>query len=225
MGFFSRLTGAAVVVIVAATGYQYLKTHNVSPEVNALPLLELPHLSLPHLVLPVAGGLDAGATEHFSPAENLERLETSELRAAAQKDRQSNRSLDVAMYAFTSREVAQLLIEVADQGTVLRIYRDGEEYENEERNATRFGESSTTRMFRIHKNIHVRVKPASRSDLMHLKAWSDGHVLREGSANWSPAALLRQDNNIRFTTNPAEIRAFTTIFESIWNRPENTVIQ
>jgi phosphatidylserine/phosphatidylglycerophosphate/cardiolipin synthase-like enzyme len=187
MGFFSRLTGAAVVVVVAAEGYQYLRTHNLSPELNLLPPLALPHLSLPDLGLPVAGGLNA-ATEHFSPAENLERLETSELRAAAQKARQANRSLDVAMYAFTDRAVAQLLIEEADKGTVVQLYRDGEQYENEESNAVRFGESSTTRMFRIHRNIHVRVKPASRSDLMHLKAWSDGHELREGSANWSPAA-------------------------------------
>jgi hypothetical protein len=37
--------------------------------------------------------------------------------------------------------------------------------------------------------------------------------------------LVRQDNNVRFTTDTTEVRAFTTAFESIWSRPENTVIQ
>ena len=37
------------------------------------------------------------------------------------------------MYAFTDRAIAQLLIEEADAGTVIRVYRDGEQYEEEER--------------------------------------------------------------------------------------------
>jgi hypothetical protein len=80
-------------------------------------------------------------------------------------------------------------------------------------------------LFRSHRNIHIRVKPPSRSDLMHLKAWSNGTVLREGSANWSPAALKRQDNNVRFTTNGDEVQSFLNTFEAMWNRPANLVIQ
>ena len=63
-------------------------------------------------------------------------------------------------------------------------------------------------MFRGHANIHIRVKPASRSDLMHLKCWSDGRVLRDGSANWSPAGLKRQDNEIRYTTDGHEVQEY-----------------
>ena len=107
----------------------------------------------------------------------------------------------------------------------MRIYRDGEQYESEERNAARFRDQSTTAMFRGQRNIHVRVKPASPSDLMHLKAWSDGEVLREGSANWSPAALKRQDNNVRFSRNPDEVKAFEADFEAMWNRPSNAIVQ
>jgi len=51
----------------------------------------------------------------------------------------------------------------------MRIYRDGEQYQNEERNAARFRDRSTTAMFRGQRNIHVRVKPPSPNDLMHLK--------------------------------------------------------
>jgi len=125
---------------------------------------------------------DQGA-EHFSPSENLERLEMHQLKAAAEHARAAKRPLDIAIYAFTDRIVAALLVREADQGTAMRIYRDGEQYQNEERNAARLHDLSTTTMFRSQRNIHVRVKPPSRSDLMHLKAWSDGEVLREGSAN------------------------------------------
>ena len=59
---------------------------------------------------------------------------------------------------------------------------------------------------------------------MHLKAWSDGEVLREGSANWSPAALKRQDNNVRFSRD-AEVKAFEADFEAMWNRASNMIVQ
>jgi hypothetical protein len=129
------------------------------------------------------------------------------------------------MYAVTDRLLCQLLIAEADRGTVVEFYRDGEQYQMEEQNGQRFHDGSVTSGFRGHQNIHVRVKPASRSDLMHLKSWTDGTVPREGSANWSPAGLKRQDNNVRFTNSPDEINAFVADFETMWNRPGNLVIQ
>src|SRR5262249_2577481 len=79
--------------------------------------------------------------EHFSPSENLERLELDHLKAAAEHARAAKRPLDIAIYAFTDRILADLLVREAEQGTVIRIYRDGEQYENEERNAARFRNS------------------------------------------------------------------------------------
>jgi hypothetical protein len=107
----------------------------------------------------------------------------------------------------------------------MRIYRDGEQYESEERNAARSRNQSTTEMFRGQRNIHVRVKLPSPRDLMHLKAWSDGEELREGSANWSAAALKRQDNNLRFSRNATEVKAFEEDFEVMWKRASNTIVQ
>lgn len=108
---------------------------------------------------------------------------------------------------------------------MIRVYRDGEQYEAEEREAKQNGRGSVTSMFRGHPNIQVRVKPASRSDLMHLKCWSDGRVLRDGSANWSQAGLKRQDNEIRFTAVPQEVQSFNRNFEQLWNRPTNIRVQ
>jgi hypothetical protein len=168
-------------------------------------------------------GPSSTESEHFAPAENLESVEIGELRAAAERLRASRIPLNIAMYAFTDRAIAQLLIEESDAGTLIRVYRDGKQYEGEERE--RYGIGSVTSMFLGHTNIHVRVKPASRSELMHLKCWSDGRVLRDGSANWSPAGLKRQDNEIRYTTDAHEVQEFSEIFEQLWNRATNTRVQ
>ena len=218
MGFFSRLAGTAITVSLAAGAYQYLKQHHVGLATFGQGPLSTTQLHS------TAAHDDEGA-EHFSPSENLERMDMDQLKAAAEHARAAKRPLDIAIYAFTDRILAALLVREAEQGTVTRIYRDGEQYQNEERNAARFRDQSTTAMLRGQRNVHVRVKPPSPSDLMHLKAWSDGEVLREGSANWSPAALRRQDNNVRFSRNPDEVKAFEADFEAMWNRPSNTIVQ
>jgi hypothetical protein len=60
---------------------------------------------------------------------------------------------------------------------------------------------------------------------MHLKCWSDGRILRDGSANWSQTGLKRQDNEIRFTADPLEVQSFNRNFEQLWNRPTNIRVQ
>ena len=162
-----------------------------------------------------AQGYPAG--NHYAPAENLERLDMQALRTARRK-------VDVCMYAFTDKFLATELLELAKNGVTVRIYRDGGEYQQEEARGGRY--ESTTDLFRGQSNIHIRVKPPSRRALMHLKAYEiDDALLRDGSANWSPAGLKDQDNQIRFVTEPVEIRGFERNFESLWNRPENTRVQ
>ena len=215
-GCLSRIAGLGLVAMLATAGYHYMRVHRLAPVQRGLLTARTP-LSW--------AGLKEDGTEHFSPVENLERLELSELRLAGQRARESRTPLRIAMYAFTDRAVAEAVITEADGGTVVELYRDGEQYEIEQRNGERFRHGSVTALFHGHQNIHVRVKRSARGDLMHLKAWSDGTVLREGSANWSPAGLKRQDNNVRFTKSPEEVKAFLAEFDALWNRPGNVVIQ
>jgi hypothetical protein len=142
---------------LAAGAYQYLQQHHVVP---AEPLSTT-------LLHSAAAGDDDGA-EHFSPSENLERPELDHLKAAAEHARAAKRPLDIAIYAFTDRILAALLVREAEEGTVIQIYRDGEQYQNEERNAARFRDRSTTAMLHGQRNVHVRVKPPSPSDLYRL---------------------------------------------------------
>ncbi len=40
-------------------------------------------------------------------------------------------SIDVAMYSFTDRELAEELCRLAQSGVRVRVYRDGEQYQQE----------------------------------------------------------------------------------------------
>lgn len=164
-----------------------------------------------------AEGAEAG--DHFSPAEDLERLDVEQIA-------QAKHSLDIAMYAFTDRYLAQAVIEAAHRGVRVRIYRDRSQFEEEQRNADLHHEHSLSDMFHRQRNIQIRIKDSNEHNLMHLKAYLvDGKLLRDGSANWSPSGLKRQDNNSHFTTDPAQVHAFQEAFEEMWSRDNNEVAQ
>ncbi len=60
----------------------------------------------------------------YSPASNLERSEMEMLERAKV-------SIDVAMYSFTDRELAEELGRLARSGVRVRVYRDSVQYEQE----------------------------------------------------------------------------------------------
>ncbi len=163
---------------------------------------------------------EAGASvaeDHFSPGEDLERLDVLRLD-------QARSSVDVAIYAFTDRYLADELKRLAQRGVKIRIYRDQEQYEEEQRHASKKDDDSTTSLLTGEPNIQIRVK--GHRELMHLKAYLvDNTVLRDGSANWSPSGEKRQDNNAHFTANPAQAAAFRKAFDEMWDRPDNLKVQ
>jgi phosphatidylserine/phosphatidylglycerophosphate/cardiolipin synthase-like enzyme len=157
--------------------------------------------------------------DHFSPAEDLEHLDLYRME-------QARLTMDIAMYSFTDKQLAGEIVKLAKQGVVIRIYRDREQYDSEQRAATQRHDQSTTDMFKDVQNIQVRVKGNRRRDLMHMKAYLiDGNLLRDGSANWSVAGERVQDNNARFTNNQGETRFFVDAFEQMWARSDNQVVQ
>ena len=175
------------------------------------------HLRLPSVQPLPPASVKVVTENHLAPAEDLERLDVARLDSA-------KKSVDIAMYAFTDRVLAEELLALAKRGVVIRIYRDKEQYEEEERRASERG--STTEMFRGVPNIHVRVKPIGGRDLMHLKAYAvDGVLLRDGSANWSLSGLKDQDNNARYTNDPSQVFAFEQDFEAMWSRAGNLEVQ
>jgi len=193
-----KLVGIVIVAIAVSLVYQY---RNTGPK-----------------FIPSVGQPEKGsAFDYFSPADNLERADLDQIDGA-------KKSIDIAMYAFTDRFIAEQLVKLAQRGVVIRIYRDREQYEQEQRRGGNSQSGPPMELFRGQANIHVKVK-ASR-ELMHLKAFLvDGVLLRDGSANWSPSGLKRQDNNAHFTGDPEQVKRFHDTFEEMWARSDNQEIQ
>jgi phosphatidylserine/phosphatidylglycerophosphate/cardiolipin synthase-like enzyme len=152
----------------------------------------------------------SGLELHYSPADNLEHVDIDLIQRC-------RGHLDIAMYAFTDQAIARAILNAANQGVQVRIYRDRGQYEQEQRNPY------IATLFRSSSNIHIRVK--NSHELMHLKSWSDGTVLREGSSNWSPSGEKRQQNSLLIIRDSNLIRTFETTFDSLWNQPGNYVVQ
>ncbi|HEY3929601.1 MAG TPA: phospholipase D-like domain-containing protein [Candidatus Koribacter sp.] len=157
------------------------------------------------------------AEDHFSPDEDIERIDITRLD-------QARSTVDIAMYAFTDRYLADEVKRLAQRGVKIRIYRDQEQYEEEQRHASKRDNESTTSLLTGEANVQIRVK--GHRELMHLKAYLiDDSLLRDGSANWSPSGEKRQDNNAHFSTDPAQVAAFRKDFNEMWDRTDNLKIQ
>ena len=112
------------------------------------------HLLLGLLLAAVPG--TAQTAEHvYSPGTNLEQSELAQLETATH-------TVDVAMYSFTDRYLAEELAALARKGVKIRVYRDREQFSQE----TQWSGITTTGIL-LAAGIEVRVKGAK--DLMHLK--------------------------------------------------------
>jgi len=78
-------------------------------------------------------------------------------------------------------------------------------------------------LLRSNPNISIRVK--NSRVLMHIKGWSDGTILREGSANWSRSGEQDQDNTLSLTRDARSVQGFEDNFRHIWERTSKLVVQ
>ena len=153
-----------------------------------------------------------GAAIHYAPAEDLEHIDARLI------EQTSGNHLDIAMYAFTDVQIAHAVVDAANRGVKVEIYRDDEQFAQEQRR-----EPYVLDMFRGNPNISIRVK--NSRVLMHIKGWSDGNMLREGSANWSRSGELEQDNTLLLTKDPQSVQGFESNFQHIWERTGNLIVQ
>jgi phosphatidylserine/phosphatidylglycerophosphate/cardiolipin synthase-like enzyme len=156
---------------------------------------------------PLQCGDKIQAVALYSPESNLERSEMDTLNSATA-------SIDIAMYSFTDRSLAEELVRLSRRGVRVRVYRDWREYEQERQRG-----SSTTELL-IAGGVEVRVK--SSQDLMHFKSYViDGELIRTGSANWSMAGLKKQDNDVHYESDPRLAKLFESRFSAMWERSTN----
>lgn len=120
----------------------------------------------------------------------------------------SNRSIDVAIYSFTSKKIAKALIDAHDRGVKVRVIID------EGNGKSRFCVGPLLEK----AGIEVRYKKGSGGGLMHNKyAIYDGKILSTGSFNWTGSAEKRNDENLVIIRNdPKLVEAFQKNFNKLW---------
>ena len=165
-----------------------------------LPLFRLA-AALALLATPVAA--DPLAVEsHYSPAENLEKIDVAQIRAAT-------RSIDIAAYVLTDVAVIEALTQAAGRGVNVRLFRDSSGRELFGRPLEALQKLAAT------PNVAVRFNTGRA--LMHLKSYCvDGQTLRTGAANFSASGLKQQDNDLTLLRGPAACAAFDANFKMIW---------
>ena len=142
---------------------------------------------------------------YFSPNGGCQNAVISEI-SKAQK------SIDIAMYSFTSREIAQELVKAKDRKVKIRIVLDkGQKTE----------EYSKSR-YLIEKGFEVKYH--SGDGLMHNKfAVIDGRVLLTGSFNWTASAEQRNEENLLIITDNGVIKKYAERFERLWKGSDTEI--
>lgn len=146
-------------------------------------------------LLAVAARAEPAVEIHFSPAENLEKIDVGLIDGA-------RKSIDMAAYVLSDWAVIDALRMAEKRSVVVRIVLDtGQRH-------------AFDRMPDLADNIRVK-----RSNVyMHLKAYAiDGVLLRAGAANFSASGLKHQDNELLVIRDAAAVQAFASRFEAIWS--------
>lgn len=179
--------------------------------------------------VPLSG---ATAEVHYSPAENLEHIDVALLHNA-------KRSIDFAAYSLTDLVVANALIDAAQRGVHVRIYRDQTQSRGEDARAVKAshrgrrsdaeddedGPATNDLGARLGSTQSVEIRVKHSHTLMHLKSYCiDGAMVRSGSANFSPTGEKRQDNDLVVMRDEESVRRFESNFNSIWQREDNEVV-
>ncbi len=129
----------------------------------------------------------------------------------------AKKEINVAMYIFTDRELANSLVSAKKRGVKVKILLDG-------KSAEEIGYSK--HYFFSEKNIDVRLDNAHKTyedkyqGIMHNKfAIIDNHTLITGSYNWTHSAEELNDENLLIIKDEKKlIRKFRDKFKELWDR-------
>ena len=115
--------------------------------------------------------------------------------------------VDVAIYSFTSRKIADALIRAYKRGVRVRVVAD--------EGAARGRRCVLPLLEKF--GIPVRYKRGSGGGLMHNKyAVIDGKVVITGSFNWTRSAEYRNDENLVVIKNTDLAKVYERNFEKLW---------
>lgn len=116
-------------------------------------------------------------------------------------------NIDIMMYSFTSRPIAQELVKAKERGVKIRILLDKHQA---------IQKYSKGRYF---LNKGIPVKYDTGAGLMHNKvAIIDGKVLITGSFNWTAQAEKYNSENLLIINDQSLIKKYQEKFEELWER-------
>jgi phosphatidylserine/phosphatidylglycerophosphate/cardiolipin synthase-like enzyme len=140
-----------------------------------------------------------GIKVYFSPNGGCQQAVVAEIRKAT-------RTIDIAMYYLSSRDIAQALVKAQGRDVQVRIVLDqGQEIES----ASKSG-------YLIKRGFQVRYHLGF--GLMHNKfAIMDGKSLITGSFNWTSTAEERNEENLLIITDEETIEQYKQRFDYLWN--------
>jgi phosphatidylserine/phosphatidylglycerophosphate/cardiolipin synthase-like enzyme len=143
-----------------------------------------------------------GGTEeveiYFSPNGNCQNEIIEELEKA-------KNSIDLTMYTFTSKELAETLIKAKTRGVIVRVYLD---------DSMKGGKYSQAESLEYSK---IPVKFDNHTGLMHNKfAVIDNETVITGSYNWTKRAEEKNDENVVIIHEKEIAQLYSDKFDQYW---------
>jgi len=126
----------------------------------------------------------------------------------------SQSSIDVAVYSFTSGDIAEALGNAAKRGVKIRVIRD----------ASQSSEKNDENSYLRQAGIPVEIRAGRGRGIMHDKfAVFDNALVFTGSYNWTNNAEHQNWENALFTDDPKVIQAYNAQFAVLWAAPPRTI--
>ena len=120
--------------------------------------------------------------------------------------------INIAMYTFTDREIAQAILKAKDRGVDIKIYLDRSQVN---------AKYSKSRYF-INNGIEG-IRISSNNYIMHNKfAVIDNEIVITGSYNWTASAGERNDENLLVIDDKNIIKKYQNQFNNLWNNKYST---
>ena len=116
-------------------------------------------------------------------------------------------TIDVAVYSFTSGEIAQALVDAEKRGVQVRFIIDTEQATNKNAEDKYLGKNG----------IPIKHLSGIGRGIMHDKfAVFDGKEALAGSYNWTESAEHYNHENALFTEEEKVVKGFEQEFEKLW---------
>ena len=122
----------------------------------------------------------------------------------------AKKSIHVAAYSFTSKPIAEALLNASKRGVEVKVVAD------EKSNSGKY--SATTYL----ANNHIPIKLDGNYPIFHHKFMViDGTTLETGSFNYSAAAANKNAENVLMLWNVPDIAsAYDKTWQSLWNEAQ-----